>query len=749
MQLPRLLSLLSLLFILLFTSNATFALTAGSTVSTQENSLPVTQIQNPTLIVGSEQDFPPFATGMTDETAGGFTVELWKEVAAEADLNYTIRVLPFHQILQEYKAGKIDVLINLAQSEKRKKFTGFTVPHVVVHGAIFVRKGESSIRSERDLTGKSIIVLNADLAHDYAVSKGWKQQLVPVSTAEKGLRLLSSGSHDVMLLSKLTGMQTLQATGLTNIKALKAKAGYSQKFSFAVHKDRPELLAKINESLAITKANGLYDTRYEKWFAVYDEKEIGLRDLLKYIIPVVLIFTSILAYSFYRHRAERKQAELKLIENEERWKFALEGTKDGVWDWNIETGEVFFSSGLKAMMGYDDADIAPDIKEWVKRIHPDDKKISWSTLNKHFNHEEDHYMSEHRLLCKDGTYKWILDRGKVVTWTKHNKPLRMIGTHIDLSERKAAERSLKKSEVRYRRLVEQIQDDYFIYSHDIDGVFQYVSPSVQNILGYKTEEFLCHFGTYLTDSPINDEAKRQTAVCISGEHQAAYEVEIYHKDRHTRILKLLETPTLNSAGQVIAVEGIAHDITKQRKAEEEIRHLAMTDPLTGLANRTKFQQRLTQSIKLANRENKTLALMMVDLDKFKPVNDTYGHPAGDALLQAVASIFTKLTRESDVIARIGGDEFAILVVHPENKDNVGATAQRIIDEVKKTITIMGNEIQIGASIGIALYPKDDAEEEALFKKADLALYKSKNQGRGIFTHYHPNFNVQGDSDTNI
>ena len=300
-----------LLFLSLFASNSAYALTPDSQTNPQVAiPSPVAQIQKSTLIVGSEQDFPPFATGLTDETAGGFTVELWKAVAAEADLNYSIRVRPFHELLQDFKAGKIDVLINLAASEQRHEFADFTVPHVVVHGAIFVRKGEPSIRSENDFAGKSIIVLSADLAHDYALSKGWKKQLVLVNTAEEGLRLLASGKHDAILLSKLAGMQTIQATGLNNIEALKTKAGFSQKFSFAVQKGQADLLHKINEGLAVTKANGAYNTIYEKWFGIYDVKEITLLDFIKYLIPVLIIFISILVYSLNltKHENEDKTA---------------------------------------------------------------------------------------------------------------------------------------------------------------------------------------------------------------------------------------------------------------------------------------------------------------------------------------------------------------------------------------------------------------------------------------------------------
>jgi signal transduction histidine kinase len=306
-------------FLALFASEVAPASTSANQASLiAQKPLSAVQRQEDMLVVGSEQDYPPFATGMTDATAGGFTVDLWRAVAAETGLNYTIRVRPFHQLLQEFKEGKIDVLINLAQSDKRRQFADFTVPHVIVYGAIFVRKGESGIRSEGDLAGKSIIVLKADLAHDYAVSRGWEKQLMLADTSAEGLQLLASGKHDAMLLSKLAGMQVLQALGPTNIEALEVKAGFSQKFAFAVAKGQSELLGKLNEGLALTKSSGTYDALYDKWFGIYEVKGASPRDVLKYIIPIVVSFLVIATYFFYRRQVERKQAEAALRRLAER-----------------------------------------------------------------------------------------------------------------------------------------------------------------------------------------------------------------------------------------------------------------------------------------------------------------------------------------------------------------------------------------------------------------------------------------------
>jgi len=179
------------------------------------------------------------------------------------------------------------------------------------------------------------------------------------------------------------------------------------------------------------------------------------------------------------------------------------------------------------------------------------------------------------------------------------------------------------------------------------------------------------------------------------------------------------------------------DITERKKAQAEIKRLAMTDSLTGLANRNQFNERFQQSISLARREGKHLAIMVLDLDNFKQVNDTFGHPTGDALLVKVAEILQKHCRETDVVGRLGGDEFVILVVHYEDDTNVKSIAERIIADLQSPIFIMGNEIRIGISIGISIFSHDDGKE--LIRKADLALYEAKKRGRNCYRVHSDEF----------
>lgn len=193
----------------------------------------------------------------------------------------------------------------------------------------------------------------------------------------------------------------------------------------------------------------------------------------------------------------------------------------------------------------------------------------------------------------------------------------------------------------------------------------------------------------------------------------------------------------NMDGVVIRSDGTVQDITERKLAQEEVQRLAMTDQLTGLANRNQFYRRFEESMRLASREGRLLVLMLLDLDNFKPVNDTYGHQAGDALLQKVAEIFRNNCREIDVVVRLGGDEFAILMVHPENAVAAETYAQRIISELNQPIQIAGYQLQVGVSIGMSIFPQHADNQDELINQADLALYAAKAKGRNTFCVYSP------------
>ncbi|MGD1105736.1 MAG: GGDEF domain-containing protein [Terracidiphilus sp.] len=194
-----------------------------------------------------------------------------------------------------------------------------------------------------------------------------------------------------------------------------------------------------------------------------------------------------------------------------------------------------------------------------------------------------------------------------------------------------------------------------------------------------------------------------------------------------------KVPLKDERGRIIGTMGISQDITERKQAELRIRHMALHDALTGLPNRTQLEERLVQAIALARRDQKWVAVLMLDLDHFKDVNDSLGHHVGDCLLETVATRLRACTRESDIVARLGGDEFVIGLPFAGNDSEIELVAQKIMSILKEPCWIEGRAVRTSASIGISRYPLDGADPEFLLKTADSAMYAAKRKGRSIYS----------------
>jgi diguanylate cyclase (GGDEF)-like protein/PAS domain S-box-containing protein len=730
-----LLSFITILYLSLFMGEIVYANTPKNQANTQ-NTSPVVQLQKPTLIVGSEQNFPPFSTGMTDETAGGFTVELWKAVATEAGLNYHIRVLPFHTLLQEFKEGKIDVLINFNIIDEAHVYADFSVPHAIFNGGIFVRNNESNINSEVDLNGKSIIMMKDDVEELYAASKEWAERLVLVNTAAEGMRLLASGKHDAMLINKVVGLQTLHMLELSNVKALTAGAGFTQKFAFSVPKGQTKLLAKINEAFAVIKANKVYDAIYEKWFGVYDVKVVSLFDVLEYLIPIILIFISIIAYNFYLRWSERKLSDSAKIALGERLKNIIEGTRTGTWEWNFQTGETLFNDRWASIIGYELSELEPiSIETWIKFVHPDDLKLSEELLEKHFSGELPFYECEVRMRHKDGHWIWVLDRGKVTKWTPDGKPLQISGTHQDITERKNTEDALNIAATAF-----ESQEGMMIM--DADKVIIQVNKAFTTITGYDSEDAIGNNPSMLSSG--GHDAILYEKMWKDVNTNDYWEGEIWNKRKNGDVYpeKLTISAVKDAVGIVTNYVGTIADITLRKKAEQKIEELAYYDPLTHLPNRRLMFDRIQHAMAVSGRTGKQGALLFIDLDHFKILNDTLGHDMGDLLLQQVAERLTRCIRDDDTVSRFGGDEFVLLLEGLSAQPIEAATqaediANKILSSINQPYQLASHSYTSTTSIGITMFDDNHVEREELLKQADIAMYQAKDDGRNALRFFDP------------
>ncbi|HWQ67676.1 MAG TPA: PAS domain S-box protein [Methanospirillum sp.] len=267
-----------------------------------------------------------------------------------------------------------------------------------------------------------------------------------------------------------------------------------------------------------------------------------------------------------------KDAQKSLLKSEARWQFALDGAGDGVWDWNTKTNEVFFSRQWKAMLGYGEEEIGSFVDEWDKRIHPDDRARCYADLERYFRGETPVYQNEHRVLCKDGTYKWILDRGKIVEWTDDKLPLRVIGTHSDITDRKHSEEEIKRQAGLIKSLIDSIPD--IIFFKDIHGVYLGCNPPFMEFAGVSSEEIIGKTDYDLFDPNIADLFREHDKLMLESGEPRHNEEWIMYPDGRKVLLDTLKTPYLGPDGRLIGVLGISRDITEQNHAEEELIHLS-------------------------------------------------------------------------------------------------------------------------------------------------------------------------------
>ena len=307
--------------------------------------------------------------------------------------------------------------------------------------------------------------------------------------------------------------------------------------------------------------------------------------------------------------AARRAAENRLSEADAVWKLALECSGDGVWDWHVQAGAEYYSDRYLRLYGFEPGDVPPTPDAFDARTHPDDLAQMARDREDHFAGRTPLYRNEHRVLARDGSWKWVLSRGMVIERDTQGQPLRMVGTHTDITDR-----------------------------------------------------------------------KRQEALVWSQ---------------------------------------------------------ARLDTLTGLPNRRALREHIERALALRQLRGEELAVMFVDLDHFKEVNDSLGHDVGDALLVQVAGRLQARMPAGAVVARMGGDEFTVLLATPQAAPEAERVGHELLTALSEAFEVTGERVYVSASIGVSLAPRDGSEIEALFKHADLALYEAKGAGRNRMSVFTP------------
>ena len=430
---------------------------------------------------------------------------------------------------------------------------------------------------------------------------------------------------------------------------------------------------------------------------------------------------------------ERKLNEQQLQDTTEQLQLILEGGHLGFWDWNIATNEVQRNIIWAETLGYTHDEIQKTTQQWEDFVYVKDRQRAWQSIYDTLEGKTPYHELEYRMLHKDGSLRWILDHASVVKRDKNGKPIRMSGTHTDITRLKELEEQLRERE-RFFQLLAQI-NPVGIYRTDPEGQCIFVNPRWCEIAGLTEQQAL---GDGWSTAIMPEDSNKVYEEWMQAIHEnRAFSLEYRFKQPEGNIVWVYGQAVAihDETGKILGYVGTLTDITERKTIEEHINQLAFYDSLTKLPNRRFLRDRIKHGIDIYQRTYHRLAILMMDLDKFKAVNDNLGHSAGDELLKQVANRIKARLRAIDMVARLGGDEFVVLIENLEHDEQAAHIANAIIQTLNQPFNLNNNQVIIGTSIGIAIYPEHGNNIDDLMDNADTALYHAKDQGRGCFAYF--------------
>lgn len=431
---------------------------------------------------------------------------------------------------------------------------------------------------------------------------------------------------------------------------------------------------------------------------------------------------------------EHDRVEASLRDSERRMALAIEGSGTGVWDRNVPAGEIYYSRGWKALLGYAEEDVSNRIEESYTRLHPDDLAYVKATMQAHLDQHTPFYQVEHRIRRKDGSYMWVSSRGKVVERDAEGRPLRMIGTTTDITELRGMSERLQQTVELLTGLTNEIPGMVFQFRRLADGSasFPYVSAGSREIYGLTPQQMANGAIEAIRALIHPDDMPRYLAALeASASSLMPWQLEyrVILPGQGVRWRQGSAHPQRQADGAVIW-HGFITDITERKRIEVELQLLATTDFLTQLPNRRHFMQQLAAELARVQRASEpSAAILMCDLDHFKAINDRWGHAVGDQALKHFADILAGHIRRNDCAGRMGGEEFAVLLSDAD-LDKARVFAQRLQQRLADLPLLQdGERVPLTISIGITAMDARDSAVESVLSRSDMALYRAKQAGR--------------------
>jgi diguanylate cyclase (GGDEF)-like protein/PAS domain S-box-containing protein len=443
-----------------------------------------------------------------------------------------------------------------------------------------------------------------------------------------------------------------------------------------------------------------------------------------------------------RDVTERKEAERKLREAEQRYRTLIEQGPAVVYIQEIGSPDsaIYMSPQIETLTGYSPEECKDPALRWGM-VHPEDRE--WLQAEDERTGEPGKiFTTEYRVVHRDGGIKWVRNESVLIedemSGTRYWQ-----GFMLEITERKTFEEALERLSRQHEMVLKSAGEG--IVGLDLDGNATFVNPAAARITGWEAEELVGRsqhdvlHHTKPDGSPYPREECPIHAALEDGTAHSRDDEVFWRKDGTNFPVEYMSSPILQD-GEVMGAVVTFKDITERKAIEQQLHHQAFYEPLTGLPNRVLFMERLEHASTLANRRDSRVAVLFVDVDNFKVINDSLGHKAGDQLLKAVAGRLRTYLRPEDTAARLGGDEFTILVEDVASVGEGVRIAQRLADVLQPPFTLEEQEVFITTSIGIALNSSTQERAEDLLRHADLAMYRAKHNGKARYEVFEPSMN---------
>jgi len=676
-----------------------------------------------------DPDWAPFERINSQGQHEGIAADLVQLVAQRVGLR--IELLPtkdWEESLAASKAKRCQIMSFLNQTPARDAWLSFTDPIFFDPNVIITREEHGFVADLKGLQGESVALPRGTMVEERVRRDFPNLKVVLTGSEPEAMNLVSDRQADLTIRSLIVAASAIKKEGLFNLKISGQIPEYTNQLRVGVLKDEPVLRAILDKGVkTITPQER--EAISNKHAAVNIQQGI---DWTRVYVLLALLVTAILIALYILRKNRLLQAALvasheareALRVSEERHRLLADNATDVIWTMDLQGRNTYVSPSVERLRGYTVAEAMQQTLH--EALTPASAQIAQAGLDRALQaiqakQRVPDFRAELEQPCKQGGTVWTEvsfsgmqnDAGELVNF---------LGVSRDISERKRTELDLHIAAIAF-----ESQDGMIVT--DAHSKILRVNHAFTEISGYAADEVIGKTPRMLQSG--QHDADFYATMWSTIQQAGVWHGEIWNRRKNGEVYpeQITITAVTGSAGQVTHFVAVLRDITRRKQLEKEVAQLAFVDTLTQLPNRRLFNDRLGQSLSRAQRAQASLALMFIDLDKFKPINDTYGHETGDWVLQTLAKRIEGCLRATDTAARVGGDEFLVLLEDLQNSQDALAVAEKIrLALAQPVVTTDGLTLSASASIGIALYPEHAQTAQDLLRLGDRAMYQAKNAG---------------------